>query len=188
MKISHEFQVHRPIEAVWAMFQDIPAVAHCLPGAELTEDLGGGVYTGVLEVKLGPMTSKFEGEAKVATNEPAHSATIEGKGADRAGGSRGVVDVSYHLASTEGHTRVFVDADIKLSGAIAQFGRTGLVEEMSRRLIDEFVFCLHAKLDAETPEEAASIKAGEVKGFSLFFSSLVSWVGKLFRRLFSRGQ
>jgi carbon-monoxide dehydrogenase small subunit len=97
------------------------------------------------------------------------------------------VDVDYRLADAGGTTRVFVEADIKLSGAIAQFGRTGLVEEISKRLIDEFVFCLHAKLTAETPEAAATIKAGEVKGFSLFFAGFTSWIGKFFKRLFQRG-
>lgn len=186
MKISHEFEVHRPISDVWDMFQDIPSVAHCLPGADLTEDRGGGVYAGELQVKLGPMTAKFEGEAKVSPDEPARRATIEGKGVDRAGGSRGTVNVSYHLAETEGHTRVFVDADVKLSGAIAQFGRSGLVEEMSRRLIDEFVYCMHAKLDAATPEQAATIEAGEVKGLSLVLASFTAWLGKLFKRLLAR--
>ena len=80
-----------------------------------------------------------------------------------------------------------VDAEVKLSGAIAQFGRTGLVTEMSKRLIGEFVECLELKLAAETAEEAAEIKASEVKGFSLFVSSLVSWIGRLFKRLAGRG-
>ncbi len=59
---------------------------------------------------------------------------------------------------------------------------------MSRRLIDEFVECLHAKLDAGTAEEAATIQAGEVSGISLFFSSLASWIGSLLKRLFGRGK
>ncbi len=186
MKISNEFEVNRPIDKVWDMFQDVPAVAHCLPGATLTEDKGGNAYAGAVEVKLGPMSAKFEGEAKISPDEPSHSGRIEGKGVDRSGGSRGQVDVDYRLADSGGSTRVFVDADIKLSGAIAQFGRTGLVEEMSKRLIDEFVYCLHAKLDAENPEEAASIRAGEVKGISLFFASLAGWIGKFFKRLLGR--
>jgi len=188
MKISHEFEVERPLTAVWATFQDVPAVAQCLPGAELSEDRGGGVYVGDLQVKLGPMSAKFEGEAKVVPNPDAHSALIEGKGVDRSGGSRGQVDVEYRLAESSGHTRVFVDADIKLSGAIAQFGRAGLVEEVSKRLIDDFVYCLHAKLDAETPEEAAEIEAGDVKGLSLFLGGLMSWFGNFFKRLFKRGE
>lgn len=186
MKISNEFEVERPIDVVWDAFQDVPSVAQCLPGAEITEDKGGNVYAGAVEVKLGPMSPRFEGEAKISPDEPTRSGHIEGKGVDRSGGSRGQVDVSYRLAESAGHTRVYVDADIKLSGAIAQFGRTGLVEEMSKRLIDEFVYCLHAKLDASTPEQAATIEAGEVKGFSLFLASLTSWIGNLFKRLLGR--
>lgn len=186
MKISNEFEVKRPIDTVWETFQDVPTVAECLPGATITEDKGGNAYAGAVEVKLGPMSAKFEGEAKISPDEPTRSGRIEGKGVDRSGGSRGQVDVDYRLAEAGSVTRVFVDADIKLSGAIAQFGRTGLVEEMSKRLIDDFVYCLHAKLDADTPEEAASVRAGEVKGFSLFLASFASWIGKFFKRLLGR--
>ena len=76
-----------------------------------------------------------------------------------------------------------VDAEISLSGAIGQFGRSGIVEEMSRRLVDEFVECLEAKLAAETPEEALEIEASEVKGISLFLAALGSWIGKFFKCL-----
>lgn len=186
MKISNEFEVTQPIDAVWDAFQDVPTVADCLPGATISEDKGGNVYAGAVEVKLGPMSSKFEGEAKISPDQPTRSGHIEGKGVDRSGGSRGQVNVDYRLAEAGGNTRVFVDADIKLSGAIAQFGRTGLVEEISKRLIDEFVFCLHAKLAAETEEESAAIQAGEVKGFSLFLSALASWIASFFKR-FRRG-
>jgi len=186
VKISNEFEVTRSIDVVWDAFQDVTAVAQCLPGADITEDKGGNVYAGAVEVKLGPMSAKFEGEAKISPDQATRSGHIEGKGVDRSGGSRGQVDVDYRLAESGDATRVFVDADIKLSGAIAQFGRTGLVEEMSKRLIDDFVYCLHAKLDATSPEEAATIEAGEVKGFSLFLASLASWIGKFFKRLFKR--
>lgn len=187
MKISNEFQVKRPIDAVWEIFQDVPSVVHCLPGAELTEDKGGGAYAGKVSIKLGPMSSTFEGQATVTPDAATKTGNIDGKGADKAGGSRGNVDVTYALIPSGGGTNVAVEADITLSGAIAQFGRTGLVEEMSKRLIDEFVECLHAKMDADTPEEAATIKADEVKGISLFFSALGSLIAGFFKKLFKRG-
>ena len=90
--------------------------------------------------------------------------------------------VQYALEPFEGGTRVTVDADVILSGAAAQFGRTGLIKEMSRRLIGTFVECLEAKLSAETEDEASQIKAAEVKGFSLFLKSLISWIGNVFKR------
>ena len=187
MKITNEFEVMRPVDAVWDMFQDVASLVQCLPGAELTEDKGDGAYAGYVEVKLGPMSAKFEGEATISSDAASRSGHISGQGADKAGGSRGQVKVDYSLAPADPATTVTVDADIALSGAIAQFGRTGLVEEISRRLIAEFVECLEAKMAAETPEEAADIEASEVKGISLFFSSLLSWIGRFFRRIFKRG-
>ncbi|MDH3425930.1 MAG: SRPBCC family protein [Acidimicrobiia bacterium] len=187
MKISNQFEVKRPVDAVWNMFQDVPSVAQCLPGAELTEDKGEGSYAGKVSVKLGPMSSTFEGQATVTPDSSTKTGHIDGKGADKAGGSRGQVNVEYSLAASDGGTTVAVEADITLSGAIAQFGRTGLVEEMSKRLIDEFVECLEAKMAAETPAEAAEIKADEVKGISLFFSALGSLIAGFFKKLFKRG-
>ena len=186
MKIANEFEVARPVDTVWEAFQDVPSVAQCLPGAELTEDKGGGVYAGSIAVKLGPMSAMFEGEATVTPDPATKSANISGKGADRRGGSRGQVKVDYRLEAVDSGTKVTVDADVTLSGSAAQFGRTGLINEMSSRLIVEFVECLEKKLGAATAEEAAAVTAGEVKGISLFFSSLAGWIASFFKRLFGR--
>lgn len=183
MKIEETITVHRPVDAVWALFQDIPELARCLPGAELTEDKGGGVYAGRVTAKLGPMTATFEGEANVSSDVAGRSGEVKGKGTDRSGGSVGQVSVKYVITPGDGGaTVVAVDADVVLSGAAAQFGRTGLIKEMSRRLIGEFVQCVEAKLSAQTTEEASAVSAGEVRGISLFFASLWAWVKGLFRR------
>ncbi len=184
MKITHEFEVQRPIEQVWDFFQDVPSVAHCLPGAEITDDKGDGVYAGKLGVKLGPLTATFEGEATVTPDEANRTASIKGKGVDRRGGSRGQVTVDYRLAETDGGTAVAIDADVLLSGAAAQFGRTGLINEMSQRLIGDFVTCLEGKLAAPSAAAAAEVSAPDVKGISLLFASLFAWIGRFFRRLF----
>ncbi|MDH3499775.1 MAG: SRPBCC family protein [Acidimicrobiia bacterium] len=183
MKITQEFEVARPIAVVWDFFQDVPSVAQCLPGAELTEDKGDGVFAGKISVKLGPMTAAFEGEATVTPDAAMNSGHIEGKGVDRRGGSRGQVKVDYRLVDAAGGTSVAVDADVTLSGSAAQFGRTGLINEMSSRLIGEFVTCLEAKLEATTEAEANTITAGEVSGFSLFLSSLLTRIGDFFKKL-----
>lgn len=180
MKISQEFVVARSPGHVWDFFQDVPSVAQCLPGAELSGQDPDGSYQGMLSVKLGPMTSAFEGTATITPDEAARTATIEGKGVDKKGGSRGQVKVVYAIADDPGGSTVRVDADVTLSGPAAQFGRTGLINEMSKRLIGDFVSCLEAKLEASSVEEAESISAGEVKGISLFFASLWAWVKRLF--------
>lgn len=180
MKISQEFVVERPPSDVWEFFQDIPAVAQCLPGAALESQNEDGSYEGNLAVKLGPMTAAFEGKCVITPDEENRSARIEGKGVDKKGGSRGQVSVVYDLQDDPGGCKVVIDADVTLSGPAAQFGRTGLINEMSKRLIGDFVDCIEAKLGAGTREEADSVKASEVQGVSLFFSSLWSWIKGLF--------
>lgn len=180
MKIAQEFVVARPPADVWTFFQDVPAVAQCLPGAELTDQNEDGSYAGNLSVKLGPMSAAFEGTATITPDESNRTATIEGKGVDKKGGSRGQVKVTYSIADDPGGSKVNVDADVTLSGPAAQFGRTGLINEMSKRLIGDFVTCLERKLAATTDEEADTIRAGEVRGISLFFSSLWAWIKRLF--------
>ena len=185
MKITQTIEVARPVDKVWELFQDVPELATCLPGAELTEDKGDGKYAGSMSVKLGPMTANFEGEATVTSDTATRTGKLSGRGADRRGGSQGQIKVDYSLEATDsGGTRVLVEADVVMAGAAAQFGRTGLIQEISKRLIGEFVDCVEAKLAAATAAEAAEISAGEVKGMSLFFASLGSTIAKFFKRLF----
>ena len=182
MNIKQEFVVARPTNVVWDFFQNVPDVAQCLPGANLTGQTDDGSYEGNLSVKLGPMAAAFEGNCVVVPDHAALTATIEGKGVDKKGGSRGQVKVVYTITPEGSGSKVLVDADVNLSGPAAQFGRTGLINEMSKRLIGEFVDCLEAKLAAPTEAEAESIRAGEVRGISLFFASLWGWFKRLFRR------
>lgn len=180
MKISQEFVVERPPKEVWDFFQDIPSVAQCLPGATLESQNEDGSYEGNLSVNLGPMTAAFEGTCVITPDEPNMSAKIEGKGVDKQGGSRGQVSVVYDLDEDPSGCKVAIDADVTLSGPAAQFGRTGLINEMSKRLIGDFVTCLEGKLGAGSEGEAESIKAKDVRPVALFFSSLWSWIKRLF--------
>jgi carbon monoxide dehydrogenase subunit G len=180
MKISQQFNVASLPSVVWDFFQDVPSVAQCLPGAELLEVNDDGTYDGKLSVKLGPMTAAVEGTATVTPDPDSMTAKIEGKGVDKRGGSRGPVTLDYRISAAEVGSLVEIDADVTLSGPAAQFGRTDLISEISKRLIGEFVDCLESKLAAGSVDEAQEIKAKEVKGISLFFSSLWAWFTNLF--------
>ena len=183
MQIRHQFEVARPADTVWEMFQDVPAVAQCLPGATLTADKGDHVYAGTIAVKLGPMAVTFEGEATITHDRANRSALIDGRGVDKKGGSRGQVKVTYTLSPTGPvGTTVVIDADVTLAGPAAQFGRTGLINEMSKRLIADFATCLEAKMAAPTATEAEAISSPEVKPIGLLWSSFVVWLKRIFRR------
>ena len=120
MKIANTFTVPRPRDKVWNLFQDVPRVATCIPGTQITEDLGEGKFKGRVEVKLGPITTAFEGDAQHAADTSSWSGTILGNGRDRGAGSRAKFSTVYRLAEVPGGTEVIVESDISLAGAVAQ--------------------------------------------------------------------
>lgn len=163
MKITQSFLIAQPLEVVWAMFEDVPGVARCMPGAELSEDKGNGTYAGRLGIKLGPFSANFDGEAAVTRNDADFSGHVEGRGIDKKGGSRSKLVMDYRLEPADEGTRVTIDADLQLSGPVAQFGRTSIVNETAGILIAQFVRNLEAHFaGAEGEEGAGQISAGSV--------------------------
>jgi carbon-monoxide dehydrogenase small subunit len=157
LEIKQSFTVARPLADVWALFQDIPTVARCMPGAELIEDKGNGLYSGRVGIKLGPFVASFEGEAQTTVDAAAHSGHVEGRGIDKRGGSRSKLVMDYRLAEADRRTTVDIAADIQLSGPVAQFGRTGIITETATFLISRFVTNVEAKL--APPPSATSAAA-----------------------------
>lgn len=160
MKIARQFTVDSNRQAVWDLFQDVPAIARCMPGAELTEDRGEGEYAGRVAVKIGPFSTAFEGDARHTADPASYAGHVEGRGLDKRGGSRSKLVMDYALSEDGDATNVKVDADIQLSGPIAQFGRVGVIEETANHLIDQFVANLETQLGSSSKAEPASEQEG----------------------------
>ncbi|WP_250002889.1 SRPBCC domain-containing protein [Actinoplanes sp. M2I2] len=148
MKITNEFTVHTPIDRAWQVLTDLPGIAPCLPGAQLT-GVDGDVHQGKVKVKVGPVISDFSGTARFTEkDDEAHRAVIDAKGRDaRAGGNASAL-VTAVLRPDGDSTVVSVDTDLKISGKLAQFG-SGMIKEISGKLLAQFVTNLEAKLAAD---------------------------------------
>ncbi|MCX5116024.1 SRPBCC family protein [Micromonospora sp. NBC_00362] len=150
MKITNEFAVTVPIERAWAVLTDLEGLAPCLPGAQLT-DVDGDVYQGRVRVKVGPVVSEFAGTARfVEKDDAAYRGVIDAKGRDARSAGTASALVTAHLRPDGDRTVVSVDTDLKISGRLAQFG-SGMIKEVSGKLLAQFVANLEAKLAAEPP-------------------------------------
>ncbi len=93
MLIKNEFEVAEPVEKVWRFFDNIPQVAACLPGAELTEDLGGNKYKGGVAVRMGPVRLRFAGTADITERDEAAKRIVvhasRGRGEGQRAGQHG---------------------------------------------------------------------------------------------------
>ena len=126
------------VDDVWAVLADFERLAACLPGAQMTADLGDDRYRGAAKVALGPVSLAFDGVAHVVEHDPdAHLMRVLAQGADRGGSSTQAVIRLAAEALPDGGTTLRAGADVHLSGRIAQFGRA-LAGDVSRRLFEQF--------------------------------------------------
>src|SRR6184192_436180 len=65
MAITTRFELAAPIEAAWAYLLDVPKIAHCVPGASLTEVIDDKTYGGKVDVKLGPIGVSYKGRITI---------------------------------------------------------------------------------------------------------------------------
>ena len=163
--IEDEFTVDHPLEKVWEIFADMPAVAACLPGAEVTEHTPASLK-GRITTKFGPIKASFVGEAGLERDEAAMRGAIRGSGIDGLSGSRARGDISYRLSDAGGgRTRVAVAIDYSLQGPMAQFSRGGLVREFVRKMVADFAANLNAKLSGGSMPAAQSDTGGFFLGW-----------------------
>ena len=164
MKLEQSFEVHAPIDTVWVALNDLERVAPCLPGAAITGHDDDGTYHGEFKVKLGPTTAAYRGTIKIENaDEATHTATLAAKGTDKRGQGGAHATIVNTLREIEGGTRVDAITDFAITGRLARFGRGGMIQDISNRLLRDFATCLATRLGEEAPSapSGAEVTAGE---------------------------
>lgn len=164
MRLEHSFTVPAPIEEAWATFNDLERVVPCFPGATLSA-FDSDEFVGSVKVKLGPVSLQYNGTGTFVERDPAtHHAVVEAKGKDRRGNGTATARVTAQLtASGESETGVKVETDLTVTGRPAQFGR-GLMQEVSDKLLGQFVDCLSKELTPSTPTPDKAEPAAALSG------------------------
>ncbi|HET7244109.1 MAG TPA: SRPBCC family protein [Streptosporangiaceae bacterium] len=186
MLIKNEFQVAAPIDKVWQFFGDIPQVAACLPGTELTDDLGNDKYEGRVAVRMGPVRLQFAGKADITErDEPAKRIVVNATGAEEKGRGQASMVVTATLAPAGRGTKVSVAQDLQLSGAAAQYGR-GMISDVSAVLMRDFSVNLADRIDRAQRGEgvAGAAAASPASGFTLGMRAAMMALRRVFRRFF----
>ncbi|ASQ06315.1 xanthine dehydrogenase family Fe-S subunit [Sinorhizobium meliloti] len=187
---TQSFTVAHPADVVWEFFGRVGEVASCLPGASLTGEPVDGHVEGQIKVKVGPISAEFHGVADIARDETSRTGTIEGAGKDKRSNSatRGRIAYAIKEGDEPGETRVDVTIGFTLTGMLAQFSRSGLVQDVANRLISVFVQNLEARLrhraQGSAPERAPV--TAEFDAGSLVSAVILGQIKGFFAKLFGR--
>ena len=162
MELTHKFTVPAPVDETWAAFQDIESVAGCFPGATVTS-VEGDDFKGSCKVKLGPIALVYTGSGTfLEKDETAKRFVVEAKGKDKRGNGTAGATVTASFVGSGDSTDVTVVTDLAITGKPAQFGR-GVIQDVSDKLLQQFVECLEQKVGGG-PEAAAAPAAAASGG------------------------
>ena len=160
MELEHDFTVRASVKETWAAFNDPAQVAPCFPGATLLS-VDGDEFTGSAKIKLGPIALQYNGVGRyVERDESAHRAVIEAKGKDKRGNGTANATVTAQMSPDGEGTAVHVTTDLAVTGKPAQFGR-GVMQDVSDKLLEQFVTCLQATLGEAAPVSAPDVQPAQ---------------------------
>ena len=166
MKIKNSFEVPVPVSEAWALLMNIEDVVGCLPGAELSEVVDESTYKGTFAVRIGPISVTLGGTVQFEQRDDArHVGRLKGQASDPRGRGGAVSHITFRLEPVSDRTRVDIEADVQLSGALAQYGRgAGMISTLAGRIIDQFAECLRARIvqaQAHVPEDSDALPSAD---------------------------
>lgn len=205
VKLDKQYPLNVDAERAWALLTDLKAVAGCMPGAQITDQLGEDSYKGAIKIKVGPAVAQFAGQVDVLETVPAeHKMVMRGKGADK-GGSSASMDLTAVIVAdpaNPAHCVLNGSASVIVNGKFAQFGGRMMVQ-VSDMILAQFVenfrqtaLSLPGPASAAPAESAATASptaeaapaashaapkvASELNGLAIFWALLKNWVSGLF--------
>jgi carbon-monoxide dehydrogenase small subunit len=157
VELRQSFSVPFASAEVWRFFADLDQVARCMPGARLTKPEQNGRAEGEVNVKLGSIVSAFHGALDVQRDDGNFHGVVRGAGRDARSSSRARAIISYDVRSLEpASSQVDVSVKFLLSGALAQFSRSGLVKDIADHLTKTFARNLAARLSGAPADAPAA--------------------------------
>ncbi len=191
MEFDNTFEVPLPPSETWKVLLDIKRIATCIPGAELAEVVDENTYKGKVAVRIGPVALSLVGQATFEEIDHAnHKARVKAQGSDPKG--RGSTDsvIDFRLEPAGAGTKVLIHTNVKLSGAVAQYGRgSGMIQSFASQLIGQFGEALKAQLAASQSTAAQSVQAAvstsppvkPISGLTLIAKVLWDWIVRRFK-------
>jgi len=160
VRLDKRYPLTVGVDAAWRVLSDVRAVAGCMPGAQITEQIDETHYKGLVKSKVGPAQLIFNGDIEVLALDVA-SRAIEmlGKGADKSGSSASMKLAARVVAGESAGGSVLVgEATVTVSGKLAQFGGRLLVP-VADAMLAQFALAFEANASALAPPAAAQTAA-----------------------------
>jgi carbon monoxide dehydrogenase subunit G len=139
VKLEKTFPIDAPADAAWSLLQDIPRLAACMPGAQITERIDDRHCKGQVSLRMGPVSATFKGTIEVPSVDASQrQLRIVGKGADTSGTSAASMDLTAAIRATaNGKSELVGVSEVTVTGKLASFGGR-LMGQVSDQILKQF--------------------------------------------------
>jgi carbon monoxide dehydrogenase subunit G len=159
VKLQKTWPLDATREQAWGLLADVRAVAACMPGAQITEQVDATHFKGQVRSRIGPASLVFLGEVEVLALDPAAMRLeLAAKGADKGGSAASMQLAAWLTPGADPAEAILAGvAVVTVSGKLAQFGGRLLVP-VSDAMLAQFAenFQVAAAQMPVAPREAAA--------------------------------
>jgi carbon monoxide dehydrogenase subunit G len=153
MQMTGEQRISAPRAKVWAALNDPEVLRQCIPGCQSLEKEADDTLKALVNIKIGPISARFQGKVMLSDLNPPNSYTISGEGqGGTAGFAKGQAKVK--LADDGDATLLSYDVDAQVGGRMAQLG--GAVIDATAKQLAASFFKRFGEVVAPPPETAAA--------------------------------
>ncbi|MFW9928075.1 MAG: SRPBCC family protein [Candidatus Thorarchaeota archaeon] len=140
LTITKQFKTEKPVNLVWDFLNDPYKVVRCVPGAKIKEEIDKDNFKGVILIKVGPITTEYNGDAKIELRDKENmQLKLSGQAtASKAMGNASMVMTGILKSLDDGGTEVSTSVNATITGRVAQLG-SRMIQAVSDRMFDEFV-------------------------------------------------
>jgi carbon monoxide dehydrogenase subunit G len=191
VKLDKTFSIAAPADAGWTFLQNIPGVAGCMPGAEITEELDDKHFKGKVKAKVGPATMAFNGDIEIlGINSDKRELRLLGKGQDSKGTSSAEMNlVATVVSGRAGQFELKGEAIVTVNGKAASLGGR-MMTQVADQILNQFgmnfsnnVIALSADSEAaEAAKEQLAEQPKELNGLAFAWSIFIGFLKSLFRK------
>ncbi len=155
LDIDRTLDLPIPADQAWRLLEDLDAVASCMPGARITEQIDASHYKGAVAVRLGPASVNFKGEMEILSRDAAtRRIRLAGRGADGASSAATMELTGSVREAGPDACQLTGRAEIGVNGKVASFGAR-LITSVSDQLLDQFFANLRRKSETMQSPRAA---------------------------------
>lgn len=186
--LEKEFELPGTTFQAWQFLQDIPGVASCMPGAEITDTIDEHNYKGKVKMKIGPAVMAFNGDIVISNiDAQKRELNLLGKGQDSKGTSSATMDLTAWIAETDaGKSALKGNASVTVTGKAASLGGR-MMMQVADQIMNQFganfaehVAAMGEGQEAEAAREHIAEQPREINGLRFAWAVFIGWLRSLF--------